>query len=184
MALPIGGDKAYNLLSRVSIPPPEGSLECPPVPAPAHSQAVPMGAAAAAAADAPAGVQLRRSSRPPRPTAAAAALAGELCEAAPQAPLAGAAPQVQPQGPGAALPGGVQAAAGTGSATGAAERLLMWVRPLSQRSGEHMMFEMVPAQPLPPGSWAQLLNPGSWCDHTVVSCPDPLVACAVAYFAL
>ena len=46
------------------------------------------------------------------------------------------------------------------------------------------MFEMVPAQPLAPGSWAQLLSPGSWCARTasyqfsryVLSLHHPLAA--------
>ena len=44
----------------------------------------------------------------------------------------------------------------------AGQPLLMWVRPLLQRSGDSMLFEMRPAQELPSGCWAQTMPINSW----------------------
>lgn len=45
----------------------------------------------------------------------------------------------------------------------ACQPLLMWVRPLMQRNGDSMLFEMRPAQDLPAGCWAQSMRVNSWC---------------------
>lgn len=149
-------EKAHNLLSPAFMPAPEGQLDAPSTSAATKPTEEPT-------AEKYQGMPLRRSSRPPRPTAAAVALAN----AHDDIPQPSVPPAQQPQQPAAAGPTAVCNNLATDAGSEGFERVLMWVRPMAQRSGEHMMFEMAPAQPLAPGSWARLLNPGSWYDASV-----------------
>lgn len=85
------------------------------------------------------------------------------------APTSGGQLQPVPPGHGNSQPtAAVQASMCGPGDTG--QPLLMWVRPLMQRSGDSMLFEMRPAQDLPEGCWAQSMRVNSWCDpHSCLS---------------
>lgn len=106
-------------------------------------------------------------------------------------PAPALASQLQPRPPGhgnSQPPAAAQAC--TSGPADACQPLLMWVRPLMQRSGDSLLFEMRPAQDLPEGCWAQSMRLNSWCEpcsRLRRACPSTsavLSAAAMTYVSL